>query len=73
MEAFRDAGTSREFAEAVCTHYKADDTDLKEIPSPAQQRAFVQNLDTNRTEDVFKRLDDEEGTGILRAWSLPRK
>lgn len=40
--------------------YKADGTDLNEIPSLADQRAFVQNLDTVRLADVPKGIDGKE-------------
>lgn len=52
---------SREFAEVVGARYKEDDMVLKEILPLAEQRAFVEHLDTKRTGYEPKKIDDEKG------------
>lgn len=60
VEEFCDAGMSREFAKAIRARYKVDGIELKDIPSLAEQRAYVRNLDARRTSDVSEGIDDEE-------------
>lgn len=59
VKKFHDAGMSREFAGAVWACYKTNCTDMKEIPSLAEQHLFVQTLDTECTNDVFAGKDDQ--------------
>lgn len=59
---FRDAGMGREFAEAAWSHYKVDGTDLREIPSLAEQRAYVRSLDTKPAGNVPEEMIDVEDT-----------
>lgn len=54
---------SREFPKAVWDCYKADETDIKKIPSLLEQRAFVQFLDTECTSDLLKGIDDKKING----------
>lgn len=58
VEEFRSVCMNREFVQAVCARYNADGTDLKEILSLAEERAFVRNLDFERTSDVPKEIDE---------------
>lgn len=60
VEEFRDAGFSVEFAKAVGARYKAAGTGLSDIPSLAEQRAFVRNLGIERTIDVPEGMDGKK-------------
>lgn len=68
FDKFSDAGMSPEFAKAVWLCYKAGGTDLSEILSLAEQRAFLRNLDTRRPSDVLKEVDDDENN-----WDFERR
>lgn len=54
VDAFLDADMTLEYAKAVWTLYKADGTDLREIPSLAGQHTFVRKTNT---EPTFKKLE----------------
>lgn len=59
-EGFCDAGMSRGFVvKAVYARHKADGIYFKEIPSLAEQRVILGSLDTERTGDICKGLDDD--------------
>lgn len=66
VEEFCDAGMSREYAEAGWAHYRADGTDMRDIKSMAEQRAFARNLDTEPASNVPEGLDEKTATGTLR-------
>lgn len=51
---------SQELSEEVWAHYKTNGTDLTKIPSLVEQRTFMQNLNTARSSNVPKGIDDKE-------------
>lgn len=57
---FHDAGVSQAHAEAVPAYYKADATNLQKISSPAEQRVFVRNMNTEPASKVREGIDDKE-------------
>lgn len=59
-EEFRDASMNPKVAEAMCAYYKVDATDLENLQSLAEQHAFVQNMNNDRTSDVVEKDEDEE-------------
>lgn len=60
MNAFCDAGISRKFAEAVWSPYTSNGVDLHEIAFLEEQRAFVRNLDNERTSEVPIGINDKK-------------
>lgn len=65
VEEFHDVGMSRVLTEAVWARYKADGTDLKYITSLVERRAFVQNMDNERTSDATEGIVvEKEGWGF---------
>lgn len=64
VEVFCGAGMSREFGEEVWACYKAGDFDLKTNPSCAKKCFLVQNLDSARTSDPTKDIDDEKDSRV---------
>lgn len=60
VDVLRDVTMSRKFAEAVWKRYKADDTDLRDISSLAEQHAFVCSLGTEPESNVSEGMNGEE-------------
>lgn len=60
VDEFCDADMTQEFAKAVWARYKADGTDLREIPSLAEPHAFVRNLNNELADSVLGEMNDEE-------------
>lgn len=49
-------------AKAVRARYNAGGANLKKTSCLLEQRATVQNLSTERTDDVLEGIDDEDGS-----------
>lgn len=58
---------SREFAKMMPSRYKADGINFNEVLPLKEQRAFVQNLNTERTRHVSEGMDDEEDNSDLES------